>query len=588
MAAKTLYQWIKPDYFNNRYNIGYWVWETPKLPEQWQPIFNLFGEIWTPSSFSADAIAKVSLVPVIKIPHSIALPSLVIDRAALNLPKDQFIFLFIFHPESGYERKNPEAVIQAVKQAFGTNRQDILLILKTKDLPEPAIAQLQVLTENSPSIQIINEPFTRDQINGLLHSCDCYVSLHRAEGFGLTIAEAMFYGKPAIATAYSGNTEFMTSNNSFLVNYELTTLDQDFPPYQTGSQWAEPDIDQAANLMRHVFEHQEHAKQVGAKAANDMRSRFSPQAIGSLIQQRLDYLTKSDRLQSSKHRQAPSLFKPKAQPKAQPSPAGIVRERIVLDPTALPTVLILTPVKNAVEFLPKYLENVLKLSYPHNKISLGFLESDSSDGTFDWLQENLPKVSQKFRHVHLFRRDFHFNHYPLPRWEFRIQFNRRSVLAKSRNMLLHQALRDENWVLWLDVDVAEYPIDVIQQLLQTGKDIVVPNCVVEPGGKTFDLNTFKFKPGAESQDWTPHMVDGIILPPAEGMTYLQDLRDQDIVEVDGVGGTMLLIKADLHREGLIFPTFSYNLYIETNGLSRMAKDMGYTCWGLPQLEIIHR
>jgi hypothetical protein len=263
------------------------------------------------------------------------------------------------------------------------------------------------------------------------------------------------------------------------------------------------------------------------------------------------------------------------------------RDRIFLDPQALPTILILTPVKNAADFFPQYWQNLLDLTYPRDKISLGFLESDSTDTTFNLLEENLPWLQQQFRNVHLYRRNFNFQP-TQPRWKARIQFQRRSILAKSRNFLLHQALRDEDWVLWLDVDVVDYPNDIIEQLLETGKEIFVPNCVFSLGGKSFDLNTFKWKPDAQFQDWTPYIIDGILQPPkGEGRFYLENLREYEIIEVDAVGGTMLLIKADIHREGLIFPSFSYKFYIETEGLAMMAKDMGYTCWGLPQLEIVH-
>jgi len=275
---------------------------------------------------------------------------------------------------------------------------------------------------------------------------------------------------------------------------------------------------------------------------------------------------------------APNLTSSVAEPSQAP---------LVLDSNAFPKILILTPVKGAREFLPKYLKNLLRLTYPHDKISLGLLESDSTDGTFDWLQEKSHQFQQNFARYTLLKRDFSFHH-TQPRWEPSLQFQRRSILAKSRNFLLSQSLQDEEWVLWLDVDVSDYPEDIIQRLLITGKEIVVPNCVVELGGETFDFNTFKFKPGAQSRDWSGYVIDGILQPPkSEGRFYLNDLRDREIVEVDGVGGTMLLIKADLHREGLMFPPFSYKLYIETEGLGMMAKDMGYRCWGLPQLEIVH-
>ncbi|MEL4897862.1 hypothetical protein [Crocosphaera sp. Alani8] len=262
-------------------------------------------------------------------------------------------------------------------------------------------------------------------------------------------------------------------------------------------------------------------------------------------------------------------------------------KRVPLNLDNLPVVLILTPVKDATKFLPNYLEKLFTLTYPHDKISLGFLESDSSDDTFDLLKRSLSVLEQEFKNVHIYQKNFGF-YLTTPRWDSSVQYKRRSIMAKSRNFLCHKALQDEDWVLWIDVDVEYYPPDIIQLLLESGKEIVVPNCVFEPGGKTFDLNTFQFKPNAKSLDWSPYMVDNILQPPkGKGRLYLEDLREHEIVEVDGVGGTMLLIKADIHREGLIFPPFSYKHYIETEGLAMMAKDMKYTCWGLPQLEIIH-
>jgi hypothetical protein len=157
------------------------------------------------------------------------------------------------------------------------------------------------------------------------------------------------------------------------------------------------------------------------------------------------------------------------------------------------------------------------------------------------------------------------------------------VLARSRNHLLIGALGDEDWVLWLDVDVVDYPPDVLARLLATGRDIVMPHCVVTPGGPTFDLNA-----------WSDH-----------GRLHLDDLRDGDeLVRLDAVGGTMLLVRADAHRDGLNFPPFLYGGAsplardptpitgvgtgeIETEGLGLMARDMGYECWGMPQLEIVH-
>jgi mannosyltransferase OCH1-like enzyme/UDP:flavonoid glycosyltransferase YjiC (YdhE family)/GT2 family glycosyltransferase len=250
-------------------------------------------------------------------------------------------------------------------------------------------------------------------------------------------------------------------------------------------------------------------------------------------------------------------------------------------------VLLLIPTKNVQPWLPTLWTNLHALSYPRECLSVAFLESDSVDGTYELLQQQLPSLRQIFQRADLFKRDFHYQS-SQPRWLQGEQYRRRSVLARSRNHLLVSALKNENWVLWIDADVARWPADIIQQLLATGKDIVVPNCLTLGSRRTFDYNTFKLHPDADRIDWTPYLVDGILQPPKGlGRLYLSDLQEHDCVEVDAVGATMLLVRADLHREGLVFPPFSYKMHIESEGLAFMARDMGYRCWGLPNLEIFH-
>jgi hypothetical protein len=262
-----------------------------------------------------------------------------------------------------------------------------------------------------------------------------------------------------------------------------------------------------------------------------------------------------------------------------------------------PTVLILTPVKDAADCLAGYCRQLCRLTYPHRLLSLGILESDSVDTTYEALRRRLPALRREFRRVGLWQRDFGFRLPPgCHRATDQIQIERRTVLAKSRNHLLFHALDDEAWVLWLDVDVGDYPPDLVERLLATGKEIVQPHCVLDPGGPTFDRNAWRDR----------------------GRLHLDDLRDEgELVELDAVGGTMLLIRADLHRDGLIFPAFLYgreNSRIrpgrgeqepgqselekvglghlrgewETEGLGMMARDMGHSCWGMPRLEVIHR
>jgi glycosyltransferase involved in cell wall biosynthesis len=247
---------------------------------------------------------------------------------------------------------------------------------------------------------------------------------------------------------------------------------------------------------------------------------------------------------------------------------------------AEPTVLILTPVKNAGRYIQRYLQGLHSLTYPRDRISVGILEGDSDDSTYTEVEQRLDGLRQTFRRASLYRRDFGFR-IPrgLPRWAPRIQTQRRAILAKARNHLLFHALDDEEWVLWLDVDVTEYPPDIIERLLATGKDIVQPNCVYEYGGPSFDLNA-----------WRDH-----------GKHHLHDLKEEgELVPLDAVGGTMLLVRADVHRDGVVFPPFPYGLEnakirhdnhwrgeIETEGLAMMAADAGVQCWGMPRLEILH-
>jgi GT2 family glycosyltransferase len=243
-------------------------------------------------------------------------------------------------------------------------------------------------------------------------------------------------------------------------------------------------------------------------------------------------------------------------------------------------ILILTPVKDAAKHLEAYFAGLLKLTYPKELISLGILEGDSCDHTYELALRAAGAAQDVFSRVNVWKKDFGFHIPPgVERWAPAIQLRRRGALAKARNHLLFHSLEDEDWVLWLDVDVVEYPANIIEKLLAAGKDIVQPHCVREYGGPTFDLNAWR----------------------AQGTLHLEDLRTEgELVELDSVGGTMLLVRADRHRDGLVFPCFPYgkgnarirrNNYwmgeIETEGLGIMADDMGVKCWGMPRMEIKH-
>lgn len=289
-----MYESLGDEYFPGRYNIGYWAWELLQFPSAWEFAFDIFDEVWTPSSYTADSIARVSPVPVMKVPHSINNSKPLVNKEFLGLPNDKFIFLFIFDFHSTITRKNTLSLISAFKQAFSSSNQDVMLIIKCsngKHHPERR-QQLIDAAEGYSSIHFIEDHLLKEELQALMNSCNCYVSLHRAEGFGLTMAEAMFYGKPVIATGYSSNMEFMNVGNSFPIRYKLVPIQEGEGPYFPGAIWADPDIDHAVSLMRYVFENYDQAQLVGAKAARDMRGLLSPYAIGKKMRSRVEAIMK--------------------------------------------------------------------------------------------------------------------------------------------------------------------------------------------------------------------------------------------------------------------------------------------------------
>ncbi|MEG4147765.1 glycosyltransferase [Microcoleus sp. Pol12B5] len=382
-------------YFENKYNIGFWAWELPAFPPEWQPAFNHFQEIWTYSNYCAEAISALAPIPVIKIMPSIALPAPSLNREALNLPKNKFIFLFVFDFSSRIERKNTLATIQAFKQAFGED-DSLLLIIKSsnsnKHLEEQNL--LNSAIANCSNIKHLDGYLSKNKLNGLLYNCDCYVSLHRCEGFGLTMAEAMFYGKPVIATGYSSNTEFMNVGNSYLVKYKLIPIEQDCGPYKKGNVWAEADVEHAADLMRYVFNNHREAQQIGAIAAEEIKTLLNPQVTGNKIRKRLEYIAEiTDNFQSiplsgtSKAKSA-KIRANLPQSKQQSQSKGEL-------PNEPPKVSICIPTYNGEAFIGEAIQSALAQTYPN--IELIISDDGSTDRTIAIAQSFQSQTSVDFR-----------------------------------------------------------------------------------------------------------------------------------------------------------------------------------------------
>lgn len=282
-----------------KYNIAYWAWETDEFPEEYKIYFDYFNEIWTPSSYCQNVISKKSPIPVLNVPHAVPIGQ-INDNTALRHKvfgerKNTFIYSFFFDYKSQIVRKNVVGLIESFRLAFGQNNNDITLLLKTypskhhikdKELIESLIA-------NDSSIILFEESLERTELNDLLNITNCYVSLHHAEGFGLTMAEAMGYGKPVIATGYSGNTEYMNINNALLVKYETAKLETPVGPFPKGSCWANPSNTDAADLMKYVYENHNQLNSITNVAKDDIRNKFSLNHIGKLMYERLSIISKS-------------------------------------------------------------------------------------------------------------------------------------------------------------------------------------------------------------------------------------------------------------------------------------------------------
>ena len=273
-----------------KYNIGYWAWELPEFPDAWVQFASVFDEIWAPSRFTAEAIAQKVPVPVLTMPHAISFTRPTGDfRTKFGLPSDQFLFLFLYDLNSYSERKNPAAVLEAFRRSGLSGRGAALVIKVHNAAANPAdFERLRADAASLPGTTIISATLSRAEIYEWESACDCFVSLHRSEGFGIAVAESMFLGKPVISTDWSGTSEFVNATNGCPVRCELVTLDRNHGPYARGQIWAAPDIDHAAEWMQRLFSDRNLARQLGDAARTTIEENYSPTAIGARYRQRLE------------------------------------------------------------------------------------------------------------------------------------------------------------------------------------------------------------------------------------------------------------------------------------------------------------
>jgi glycosyltransferase involved in cell wall biosynthesis len=278
-----------------RYVIGYWFWELPEMPDEWMQEFEFTDEVWAATNFVKDAVASKSPAPVVRIPPVVQLgQGKNLSRAELGLPENRFVFLAMFDAASVLQRKNPLGVLRAFKKAFAADNTEVALVLKfnNPDPHEPVFQAVLAETATHENVLLLDKPMDKDEVTSLIKASDCFVSLHRSEGFGLGPAEAMSLGKPAIITNWSGNTDYMTADNCMPIDYELIRLGQDYGPYKAHQHWAEPNLDQAAHWMKRIAGDPELAKSIGFAGRQTINLKFSPSVVGKLIEDRLREIRK--------------------------------------------------------------------------------------------------------------------------------------------------------------------------------------------------------------------------------------------------------------------------------------------------------
>ncbi len=284
------------------YNIVYPLWELARYPEGWARQLERFDEIWAPSLFIRQSIADATARPVLHMPLTgeVLLTSF-LGRRHFGIPEPAYAFLFFFDLRSYIARKNPEAVIEAFRRLVRLRPDaDLALVIKVNgadQAPVEAKALSQSLADLEDRAILITNEMTDNEVKNLTRCCDCFVSLHRAEGFGFGMAQAMYLNKPVIATGYSGNMDFMTTGGCFVVAHTLVPVPPGAYPHAEGQVWAEPSIDDAVAFMRQLVDDPASGQAVGKDGGYHVRRAFGLRATGMRIVRRLDAIAAGALLQ---------------------------------------------------------------------------------------------------------------------------------------------------------------------------------------------------------------------------------------------------------------------------------------------------
>jgi glycosyltransferase involved in cell wall biosynthesis len=287
----TVFAHVSAAHFRDSYNILRTYWELSRAPEVWRDNLAGIDEIWAPNPYIAESFRAIFAGPITVVPPCLDLPAVEIDgHRHFGLAAGRFHFLFSFDYFSSPHRKNPLAVLRAFRQAFPDPSAPVGLVIKSTGTVDhfPALKRaLRTAAEDDPRILVIDGSLSRQEMLALLAATDCYVSLHRAEGVGFGLTEAMALGKSAIGTDYSGNTEFLTPATGYPIPYRLTPVGAGEYIYPEGQVWAEPDEAACAAAMLRVVSAPEEARARAAAGQRFVLDRYGPANVGRIVEQRV-------------------------------------------------------------------------------------------------------------------------------------------------------------------------------------------------------------------------------------------------------------------------------------------------------------
>lgn len=289
-----VFRTLSPKLLKNSYNILCTYWELSRAPEEWKKNLENIHEIWAPNKFIADAFSHIFTGPITVMPPAMEDTSGVHpERRHFGMEEGRFYFMFSFDYFSSPFRKNPLGVLQAFQRAFPNGDENVGLVIKSTGAADhyPDIkAVIEAAVVEDPRILIFDRNMPREEILGLIRASDAYVSLHRAEGFGLGMAEAMTFERIVIGTDYSGSTDFLSDKTGYPVPYILRPLGSHEYPWSQGQSWAEPDQNAAVEIMRKAAENPLEGIRRGKAAREHVLRSYNPAAVGKAMRKRLDVL----------------------------------------------------------------------------------------------------------------------------------------------------------------------------------------------------------------------------------------------------------------------------------------------------------